>query len=46
MPTVATIGCVFMIIAAIFSHRMAVVAYLAIFAVFMAVGVYYKNKKN
>lgn len=46
MPTVATIGCVFMIIAAIFSHRMAVVAYLVIFAVFMAVGIYYKNKKN
>lgn len=46
MPTIATLGCVFMIVAAIFSHRMAVVAYLAIFAVIMAVGAYYKTKKN
>ena len=46
MPTIATLGCIFMIIAAIFSHRMAVVAYLAIFAVIMAVGVYFKTKKN
>jgi APA family basic amino acid/polyamine antiporter len=46
MPAIATLGCIFMIIAAIFSHRMAVVAYLAIFAVIMAVGVYFKTKKN
>lgn len=46
MPTIATLGCIFMIIAAIFSHRMAVVAYLVIFAVIMAVGVYFKTKKN
>ena len=46
MPTIATLGCIFMIIAAIFSHRMAVVAYLAIFAVIMAVGVYFKTRKN
>ena len=38
MPTIAIIGCVFMIVAAIFSHKMAVVAYLAIFAVFMGFG--------
>ena len=46
MPTIATLGCIFMIIAAIFSHRMAVVAYLAIFVVIMAVGVYFKTRKN
>lgn len=46
MPTIAIAGCVFMIVAAVFSHKMAVVAYLAIFAVFMAVGVVAKGKKQ
>src|SRR5665647_3301336 len=38
MPSIALIGCVFMIVAAIFSHKMAVVAYLIIFAVIMGFG--------
>ena len=45
MPTIALVGCVFMIIAAIFSHKMAVVAYLAIFLVFMGFGVMASKKK-
>jgi len=39
MPTLALIGCVFMIIAACYAHRMAVVYYLIIFAVIMALGI-------
>ena len=38
MPSIALIGCIFMIVAAIFSHKMAVVAYLMIFAVIMGFG--------
>jgi len=38
MPSIALVGCVFMIVAAIFSHKMAVVAYLIIFAVIMGFG--------
>jgi APA family basic amino acid/polyamine antiporter len=45
MPTIALVGCVFMIIAAIFSHKMAVVAYLAIFLVFMGFGVMASKRK-
>lgn len=44
-PSVALVGCVFMIVAAVFSHKMAVVAYLAIFAAFMLAGVY-AQKRN
>ncbi|MDR2896042.1 MAG: APC family permease [Propionibacteriaceae bacterium] len=38
MPILAIIGCVFMIIAACFAHRMAVVYYLIVFAVVMVIG--------
>jgi basic amino acid/polyamine antiporter, APA family len=44
-PTVALAGCVFMIVAACFSHKMAVVAYLVIFAVIMGIGAMFANKK-
>lgn len=46
MPTIALVGCVFMIVAAVFSHKMAVVAYLVIFAVFMSFGVMAARKKQ
>ncbi len=45
MPAVSLAGCVFMIIAAVFSHKMAVVAYLIIFAVIMCVGAMFAHKK-
>lgn len=46
MPTLAVLGSLFMIIAACFAHRMAVVAYLVVFAVVMLVGAFFvKNKK-
>lgn len=35
MPTLSILSCIFMIVAAIFAHRMGVVWYLIIFAVFM-----------
>src|SRR6056297_1267874 len=38
MPSMALLGCLFMIIAAWFSHGMAVVAYLIIFALVMVLG--------
>jgi len=44
MPTISLAGCLFMIIAACFSHGIAVVAYLIIFAVIMAIGTLFSNK--
>jgi APA family basic amino acid/polyamine antiporter len=46
MPSMALLGSIFMIIAAFFSHKMAVVAYLVIFAIFMIPGMFYYNKKE
>ncbi|KPU45382.1 serine/threonine exchanger SteT [Oxobacter pfennigii] len=44
-PIVALAGCVFMIIAACFSHKMAVVSYLIIFIVVMIIGTMFAQKK-
>lgn len=44
MPIVSICGCIFMMIAACFAHRMAVVAYLIVFAVVMVIGVVFVNK--
>ena len=38
IPVVAILGSVFMVIAAIFAHKMAVVFYLIVFAAFIVVG--------
>lgn len=47
MPALSICGCLIMVIAAIFAHRMAVVFYLIVFAVGMLIGVYCdKTKKN
>ena len=46
MPAVAILGCLFMILAACFSHRLAVVAYLAVFAVVMIVGAFFVKQKE
>ena len=40
MPALAVLGCIFMIIAACFAHRMAVVYYLVIFAAVMVIGIF------
>ncbi|MDO4545475.1 MAG: APC family permease [Bacillota bacterium] len=47
MPTVSIIGCVFMVVAAAFSHQMAAVFYLIVFAFVMVLGFLFavKNKK-
>jgi len=42
--TLAILGCLFMMAAAIVSHKMAVVYYLIIFAAFMAVGIPFSRK--
>ncbi len=44
MPIVSICGCIFMMIAACFAHRIAVVAYLIVFAVVMIIGVVFANK--
>jgi basic amino acid/polyamine antiporter, APA family len=44
MPVISIGGCLFMIIAACFSHKMAVPAYLIIFAVIMIAGASFSNK--
>lgn len=46
MPTLALCGCVFMMIAACFAHRMAVVYYLIVFAVIMVIGIFFSRKKD
>jgi APA family basic amino acid/polyamine antiporter len=45
MPIIALAGCFFMIIAACFSHKIAVVAYLIIFAIIMLIGAMFSHKK-
>ncbi len=45
MPSAAILGSLFMIVAACFAHRMAVVAYLAVFAVVMLAGVFFVREK-
>jgi basic amino acid/polyamine antiporter, APA family len=44
MPILSLVGCTFMIIAAYFSHKMAVVAYLIVFAVIMLIGTMFTRK--
>ncbi|HHW31204.1 MAG TPA: APC family permease [Clostridiaceae bacterium] len=44
MPALSILGCVFMVIAACFAHRMAVVYYLIIFIIIMAIGVFFKGE--
>ena len=45
MPAVSICGCIFMVIAACFSHRMAAVYYLIVFAVCILIGAWF-NRKN
>lgn len=46
MPFLAILGSLFMVVAAIFAHKMAVVAYLIIFAVIMIIGVFFAKPKQ
>jgi len=46
MPILAILGCLFMVFAACYSQRMTVVYYLAIFAFFMLIGVFFIKKKE
>lgn len=45
MPILSILGCVFMVVAAILAHRMAVVYYLIVFAVIMLIGARFTNAK-
>jgi len=46
MPILATICSLFMVFAAIYSHKMNVVFYLIVFVVVMALGALFRGKKN
>jgi APA family basic amino acid/polyamine antiporter len=46
MPLLAICGCIFMMVAACFAHKMAVVYYLIIFAVVMVIGVCIGRRKD
>lgn len=43
MPLLATLGCIFMVVAACLAHGMAVVFYLIVFIVIMLIGVFYRK---
>lgn len=45
MPTLAILGSIFMVVAAVFSHKWAVVSFLVLFVVFMLPGVMTAKKK-
>ncbi|MEG0830239.1 MAG: APC family permease [Anaerovoracaceae bacterium] len=45
MPCLALAGCVFMMIATLFSHGMAVLYYLIIFGVIMGIGMFFEKKR-
>ncbi|MEG0751793.1 MAG: APC family permease [Oscillospiraceae bacterium] len=46
MPLLAILGCIMMVVAAIFAHKMAVVYYLIVFAVIMLLGYVFNRKNN
>jgi APA family basic amino acid/polyamine antiporter len=46
MPGLAVLSCVFMVVAACFAHKMAVVYYLIVFVLIMAAGVKYAPKNG
>ena len=46
IPTFALFGSVFMVIASVFSHRMACLWYLIVFAVIMGIGVLVDKSRN
>lgn len=46
MPSLAIVSCLFMMMATCFADKMAVVFYLIVFAVIMAVGVFFRNGKK
>lgn len=45
MPLLAILSCIFMVFAACYSQKITVLYYLAIFAAFMLVGIFYMKKK-
>ncbi|NLY38125.1 MAG: APC family permease [Firmicutes bacterium] len=45
MPVLSIIGCIFMVVAALLAHGMAVVYYLIVFAVIMIIGVFFSESK-
>ncbi|MEG2338714.1 MAG: APC family permease [Clostridium sp.] len=45
-PAVSIIGCIFMIVAACFAHKTAVISYLIVFAMVMILGAFFTRKKN
>ena len=46
MPTLAILGSVFMVVAAIFAHKMAVAWYLLLFAIIMTIGSFFSQPKK
>ncbi|HHY82767.1 MAG TPA: amino acid permease [Clostridiales bacterium] len=46
MPILSILSCLFMVVAAILAHGIAVVFYLIVFAVIMLIGVYFSIKNN
>jgi APA family basic amino acid/polyamine antiporter len=46
MPVLGVAGCLFMVYAAIVSHKMAVVWYLVVFAVIMGLGAFFAKEKK
>lgn len=46
MPILAICGCIFMVFAAVYAYRMTVVYYLIIFAVIMALGLFFIKKQD
>lgn len=45
MPTLAVLACIFMVVAACYAHGQAVLYYLIVFAVIMAIGIIINKKK-
>lgn len=45
-PVLGICGCAFMVVAAFFAHKIAVIAYLIVFAAIMALGAFFKYKNE
>ncbi|MEF9951625.1 MAG: amino acid permease [Clostridium sp.] len=45
-PTISVIGCIFMIVAACFAHKTAVISYLIVFTLVMVLGAFFTKKEK
>jgi APA family basic amino acid/polyamine antiporter len=46
MPMLSILGCLFMVVAAVFAHRVSALYYLIVFAAVMLIGTFYFDRSH